>query len=740
MLTDKHLTDLHSSGLSDEIIELSQVYSCSGSEGNKLLDRSDLQCSCLVFPYHRADGDNRDVFYRLKPDTPPKGGWKYLQKYKSESRLYVLPQVWLRLADLDQPLPLLWVEGEKKTLKAYQELFSAEGGSILPIGIGGVDNWGRTTREYNEKTKRDENKKILIRDLDNLNVTNRTCYICFDSNIADNPNVADAEARLSDTLIVKNASRVASIRIPHDGTKHGVGLDDYIIKEGKSNFEKLITEASSSLLVKKHIKFLRNIPNIKPADRMEAVAAMVLKDQKNSGGFYNDTDRAFYFANNNRELIELLSDRYQLIIGDGYGLFRGDKEFKAVMGRLEEEAVFRGEHVEIKTFSHYDQGNLYIYNNKGGIYTINNVDGVCLHYNGYDKILFRYASGDEIIYKEECKGYLKQYLLDIANFQKSEHTALTHDQQMLLFQVWLYSVFFPNKLPTKPILTMTGDYKSGKSTIQRLVGKILLGRTFNVTMLQKERDFLSAVTADHYLVYDNVDVNTDWVRNAICSLATGFTIKLRRLFTTNEQYTATPICFLAINSMTQSIYKRPDVASRLLIFRTKAIGQNDMIPEEKFHRDVYQFRNEILSEIFDNLKGILKYITNDYPYKGGFRMADFANLGYMIATALGKEQEFNTVLQIVSQEQATLPLEDDPLIDFLEKWLALGHHGQFVSTGELYGELKKIADDTKMAFPFRSSVGLGKMLMANLSNLQNIFDIEVRKGSANKTMYNFSYK
>jgi len=492
------------------------------------------------------------------------------------------------------------------------------------------------------------------------------------------------------------------------------------------------------LLIKQHIRFVRSLPGLKPVDRLEMIAGLVLKDQKGSGAFYNDTDRAFYFTNKNKELTEMLSNKYQLYIGDSYGLFRGDREFKGVMGRLEEEAVFRGDHVEIKTFSFYNEGNLFIYNNKGGVYVISNSEDITLHYNGFKETLFRYSSGDEITYRKNCQGYLQKYLLDVANFQKSEHTALTHDQQMLLFKVWLYSLFFPNKLPTKPILTMTGDYRSGKSTIQRLIGKLLIGRQFNVTMLQGERDFLSAVSSDHYLVYDNVDVNTNWVRNAICSLATGFTIKLRKLYTTNEQYEATPICYLAINSMTQNIYKRPDVASRLLIFRTKALEQ--IKPEESFHRDIYQHRNEILSEMFDNLKDILYYITDDFEYQGNFRMADFANLGFMISKSFGQEHEFKTVLQLLSQEQAALPLEDDPLIDFLEKWLALGHHNQFVSAGDLYGELKKIADDTKIAFPFRTSIGLGMALANNLENLRHIFDVEIRKGSANKTLYSFGYK
>ena len=745
-LNANHLADLRSSGLDDEIIQQANIHSCNAKYASTYLQRSDLTGDLLAFPYAATKPTAKgDLYVRFKSDKElhysDGSSGRYVQKGGSESHLYSLPQVWARVNDPTGG-SLLIVEGEKKCLRAIVALFLGEASpdrQLLPIAVGGVWNWRYTKAVFNNRTKENEDRTFLISDLQSLNLAGRIVYICFDSNIAVNPNVEAAEAALASTLIKdKRVDRVCAVRLPHDGTKHGIGLDDYLLDHSVDERRELINIASSTGLIKGHIKLIRNLPNLKPTDRLDMISALVLKDQKDTGRFYTDGNRAFYFINKSRQLNELQSIHYQFHVGDGYGLYRNGQEFKSVVSKLEEEALFRGNEANIKNFAYTDDDSVYVYNNDGGIFRIG-TEGIHLFPNGHGNILFQHNTHEPIAYKENCSGYLERYLLDVANFQQSEQTILSPEQQRLLFTVWLYSLFFPNLLPTKPILTMTGEFRSGKSTIQRLIGKLLFGRKFNVTMLQSERDFLAGVANEHYLVYDNVDVNEEWIRNAICSLATGFTIKLRKLYTTNEMYEADPICYLAINSMTQSLYKRPDVASRLLIFRTKALKQTK--PEDFFHRDILQYRNEIFSEIFDTLQQILPHIKHEHQYTGNFRMADFANLGFMMCKAWGREYEFQTTLDILSHEQASLPTEDDPIVECLEKWLhGTDNAGKFVTAGELFGQLKGVAEAQNSTFPFKSVVSFGRNLASMVENLRHIFNIDVQKGSGNKTLYSFTNK
>jgi hypothetical protein len=50
-LSQKHKDDLHDSGLEDKIIEEVGFYTCDSDDANKLLDRRDIDCECLVIPY-----------------------------------------------------------------------------------------------------------------------------------------------------------------------------------------------------------------------------------------------------------------------------------------------------------------------------------------------------------------------------------------------------------------------------------------------------------------------------------------------------------------------------------------------------------------------------------------------------------------------------------------------------------------------------------------------------------------
>jgi len=295
-------------------------------------------------------------------------------------------------------------------------------------------------------------------------------------------------------------------------------------------------------------------------------------------------------------------------------------------------------------------------------------------------------------------------------------------------------------MPTKPILVMTGDYGSGKSTLQRVVGKLLFGDDWNVSTIQGERDFDTSVVNKYYLVYDNLDIiKNDWIRNKIASLSTGYKVEVRKMYSNMEMFQANPIAYLALNSMSQSVYQRPDIASRLLIFRTKQFP-GDVIPPHIIDADIHEFRNLILSEVLDNLCKIIKYVDNKFAYKGKFRMADFANVGYKIASAFGREYEFSHILDIMTADQRALPLEDSPLVELLDKWLATRNTFLEVSTGELYGQLKSLSETAKLFFPFKSSISFGKILQTSLANLKLYFDIEARKGSNNKVEWRISNK
>lgn len=739
MLSEKHKRDLYSSGLTDELINEFGYYTCDASEANRLLERQNINCECLVFPYPGIQN-----YFRLKPDGAILNGEgkiaKYLQKTNSESRLYIYKPIRESFAThTSDSLPILITEGEKKTAKATLEFYVKEK-LFLPIGISGVWNW-RTRKLIKTSDGSQVYVPDVIDDIKSLPINNRIIYISFDSDIETNEQVQNAENELARYFIGKGALRVCSVRIPPEENK--LGLDDYIIKYGVEKFKDLILRSESSSFIKYSIKFLRKLPKLTAVEKLDVMTALINKDQGASGSFYHDNNGSYHFNNRTRKVLQLEEDKYQMEIADEYGLYRDSSEFKGVYTKLEEHALFKGKEIKIRHFSHYNKntGTINIYNNDGAFYEIPKKlpsNKITIQKNGTNNIFFKHREFDVIHYIPESVGFFEQYILDVCNFQHTEYTQLSPDQQRFLFTVWFYSLFFPDLMPTKPILVMTGDYGSGKSTIQRLVGKLLFGASFNVSTIQGERDFLTSIINKYYLVYDNVDINEEWVRNAIASLSTGFKVEVRKLYSNMEMFQADPISYLAMNSMGQGLYKRPDVANRLLIFRTKRI--QEFIPPHILEKDVLENRDAILSEIMDNLLKINMFIDDKFTYHGTFRMADFANLGFKIATALGRENEFKIILEIVSNEQQSLPLEDNPLVDILDKWLNRRVEVKYISTGELYAECKSIADTTKLHFPFKSSAGFGKALQFAHENLKQIYKVDVRRGHANKMVWMITYK
>ena len=113
-------------------------------------------------------------------------------------------------------------------LKATQEGFSC-------IGLVGVFGW------------KDGRSERLLPALERVAWNGRPVRIVFDSDAADNPQVADAETRLAKHLMDRGAV-VRVVRLPAgadaDGKPAKVGLDDYLLAHGPAEFRKLLDSAA----------------------------------------------------------------------------------------------------------------------------------------------------------------------------------------------------------------------------------------------------------------------------------------------------------------------------------------------------------------------------------------------------------------------------------------------------------------------------------------------------------------
>jgi hypothetical protein len=194
---DKHVAALRESGLTDETIRTSRVYSATDRQMRALL-----KWPCgpgLVFDY--GDG-----YWRAKLDVPQADGKQYRAPANQPGRLYVPPMFDKGILK-DPSLPLIITEGEKKALAGVQ--------AGLPcVSFPGVYNW----LFHGEP----------IPDLDVIAWAGRLVVIAFDSDAAYNPQVMTAEAWFADEIRGRGAW-VWRLRFPEPSGKK-VGMDDALFQ------------------------------------------------------------------------------------------------------------------------------------------------------------------------------------------------------------------------------------------------------------------------------------------------------------------------------------------------------------------------------------------------------------------------------------------------------------------------------------------------------------------------------
>jgi putative DNA primase/helicase len=227
-LRGHHLRELRESGLTDETIVASGIYT-ETSHGAicAILGRQKMKRgigSAMVIPFREIATGELNGFKRLKLDNPRTRDGR---KIKYESPAGSTPHVYIppgTVEHLQRPESrLLFTEGEKKSLAADQFGFPT-------IGVTGVFAW---------KPKKAER---LLPELEIVAWQDREVLIVFDSDVCRKPEVADASARLAAQLKLHGA-KVKVVLLPDepDGSKNG--LDDFLVRHGKDEFYKLIAQA-----------------------------------------------------------------------------------------------------------------------------------------------------------------------------------------------------------------------------------------------------------------------------------------------------------------------------------------------------------------------------------------------------------------------------------------------------------------------------------------------------------------
>ena len=515
-------------------------------------------------------------------------------------------------------------------------------------------------------------------------------------------------------------------------------------KKRKQAFLLLLEKESPELFLKAQIKETRKNKYGKSFEIKQDISNIILTDMLERGRFYQTTSpQYFWFDDEAKTLYPIHNDDdpFKALVNERYGINPSENEFAFLVEELKRESFTRGIKTEIHKFAFYDSSNyvLYVYNNNDQIYRLNGKE-IKLVANGTDGVLFlKDDDWENFEYKEIGDGdFLHQLIVHPINFVDGDHVNLSKHEQRNIFTIWLYTLFFESIQPTKPIQTFIGPKGSGKTTIQRIVGKMFFGSRFDVTPIAKDDDFDATISNNYIACFDNVDGRIDWLNDRLSHTATGKMIQKRELYTTNKNVRFFPKCFLSLNAR-EPKFKRDDVVDRLLLFRVERLPS--FRSEQSIINDILAQRDELWSELLNDLNGIVAALAQDNePFTSQHRMADWATLAWRIAKSEGQGDRFLELLEKMDREQSTFLLEDNPIFLCLDIWLADPNNlGREVTASTLYCDFQVIAEREKMSFTFKNTRSFGMHLRNILSNLKEFFDVQAEKKN-NKWTYTFNLK
>lgn len=464
-----------------------------------------------------------------------------------------------------------------------------------------------------------------------------------------------------------------------------------------------------------------NDKTIAAFDRRRQIAALVTGALVDRGRFSRTGDgRLFFFATDERRLYDLRREDFDRLMAGLSGLSTTEVPFGFTKDQLLTRVSRTGPLVPVHTFAAYDAatGRLVLSDGGAGGWA-RSVGGEWEPTdNGVDGALFL-TEPEATPWEPEFPGSGADldWFLGAINFA---HHGLSPDDQRAALGVYLLQLAFPPLRRTRMIPTFLGPMGSGKSTAERLIGRLILGPAFDVSGLQRDKEdtFIAAVTNRVVHGVDNADARVPWLEDALATYATGHRYRLRRLYTTNEEDCFDPRAILLLNSRDPR-FNRPDVAERILPLHLERLAA--FKPEESLFSELARRRSRIWADLLVRAAAIQDALQTVAPPILPFRMADFAGFGWVVAQQRGDAQAWVAFLQRLERGQMEFAAAGDGLIFTLAELLEQGNGSVGpVTTAELLRQLQPIADREGWPMP-KGPIGLGH----RITTLRRVIESEL---------------
>jgi len=464
-------------------------------------------------------------------------------------------------------------------------------------------------------------------------------------------------------------------------------------------------------------------------DKKRLIADLVESEFKSRGEFYRTYDDLLYFLpNSERQLLELERPEFAHLLMNASGLSRTETFFRFVLDHLMDLAR-RALRREVHTLSYYDEttGMLAVSDGGSGVWirergghwqrTLNGENGIVFRaYPDADPWEPKFTSNPQSGELEQLDWLMKQFAVVAYHFDD-----VSPDDQRALLRMCLLQRFFPPLARTNLIPTFLGPPGSGKSTAQRLLGRLLVGARFQLSDLNAEshEGFVAAITNRLVHGVDNIDARVRWFEDDVARYATGSNFTKRRPYSLNDPVSHSPTAWLTLSSC-NPYFRRTDIADRLLPLHFGRLQA--FRPEGAIFGELERRRNAIMGDVLLELGRIEDRLAKTSHIVDKFRMADFASFMQRahIDSIVARGR-----LESLRRLQVDFATDCDDFIETLRLLVECNRPDgiPFTPVGELYRQCVEIAKLAHLRIP-ATLQGFGQRLSNQKFNIESRLDVK----------------
>jgi hypothetical protein len=244
------------------------------------------------------------------------------------------------------------------------------------------------------------------------------------------------------------------------------------------------------------------------------------------------------------------------------------------------------------------------------------------------------------------------------------------DNAHLILMTAIIGLFFPERIPSMPIVYLYGPGASMKTSAGVAVGKLVQGKKFKATPatddIQEMKDMAISVP---FIVLDEAN-NIKKLTDVLKTIATGAVDSRRELYTTATQRITPYQARIWMTANTASLTNET-ISSRMMIIDAAARTEANPYRSEFYLNWTDAERNEIWTELILRLAATMRNLkdasdTGDADFYVSHRMSSFFVFGMTLAIQNDREEEFLGAMQAMESRQQGASLEGNDIVDLVE--------------------------------------------------------------------------